>query len=243
MILTATATYKDAEAKKYEKLLLENEKDSYREYVAKNGVEADALYQDAAAAAKNEAMRSGAKYGAQGEAFFSTGLSTSGYADYINGIAKENYRRGLGYAEHLKALGGYQNTTSYEAYVSDYEKMQDKIAESFVDSFSKSGSFDIDSALKNAIKAGLNSDRAHAAATNAVNKAKENAYERVILFAKANGLTPLKAEEYAKALGLDERYQKRVYDQISVFTDQEKAFYSSMTPQQYYDYILSLAER
>ncbi len=241
MMHTASKSYSESLAKKYEQLLLENDPDSYREFVAKNGISADAIYKDAIATASFEKMRSDSNYGAIAEAISSKGLSESGYEDYVKAIAERAYNTELGNAEHLRALGEYKNTKGYEAYVSDYEKMQDRIADSFIESFAKSGSFDENAAYRDAIKAGLGSDRAFFAATRAVNASKENVYERALVFAKANGLTPKKAEEYAATLGLGKKYQRRIYDAISVFTNEEKAFYSSMTPQQYYDYIISLA--
>lgn len=243
MIHTAKTTYSNALSKKYEQLLLENDPDSYREFVAKNGVRADAIYKDAEASSRAEKLRADTNFGAKAERISEAGLSESGYEDYVKSLSESAYRASLGYAEHIRALGEYKNTKGYEAYVSDYEKMQDRIAESFIESFAKSGSFDGDAAYRDAIKAGLGSSRAFFAAEKAVDASKENVYERALVFAKANGLTAKKAEEYAKALGLDKSYRKRIYDAISVFTEQEKAFYSSMTPEQYYDYIISLARK
>jgi hypothetical protein len=52
-----------------------------------------------------------------------------------------------------------------------------------------------------------------------------------------NGLTPYRAMEYAKSIGLDEREAKKVYDAVDTLTDEEKQFFSSMTPDEYYNYI------
>ena len=59
------------------------------------------------------------------------------------------------------------------------------------------------------------------------------------LIAYAKDVSPKTAKDYAKSLGLDEIYAEKVYNSISTFTKEERDFYSSMTADTYYDYIMS----
>ena len=62
-------------------------------------------------------------------------------------------------------------------------------------------------------------------------------------FAKLNKLSAKQAKEYAKKLGLDEKNAERVYEEVSVFNKEERELLNSMTPNQYYNYIISRANK
>jgi hypothetical protein len=70
----------------------------------------------------------------------------------------------------------------------------------------------------------------------------ENTAREAINFAKLNGFSVEKAKEYAISLGLDGRYVDKVAKALELLSEEEKEFYSSMSPNEYYEYISGLAK-
>ena len=226
----------------YRNKLLQNEKDTYEAYLAKNGIRHTDIMKDAAADAKAEKALASADYGSLSEYLAKSGLSGSGYEDYIASSNEKEYRDKLLSAERASAESGGKNHSGYQKYVSDYNKLQAKISKSVIDSFALGKSFDQSEAFKKAIEAGLSEENATYTSIKAVRAAMENTAEEAINFAKLNGFSVEKAKEYAISLGLDGRYVDKVTKALELLSDEEKEFYSSMSPNEYYEYISGLAK-
>ncbi len=223
----------------YTEELKKNAADTYNQYLAKNGIDSRSGYLDAVANAKVSRELSDISRGSIAESLFTSGLSKSGYADYLKGLREDDYSQNLSRAEREAAIADYKNASGYEKYLADYEKIQNEISNTFIEAFSKGDIFDYDEAYKQAVAAGLNKEFATSAATRAIDAAIENTIERAIAFAKINSLSSKRAKEYAKSLGLSDFYADKVYQAISNFNENEKEYFSSMTPDEYYQYILN----
>ncbi len=228
----------------YEEELKKNDADSYAAYLAQNGIKSKDNYLDALASAQVSKELSDIRRGSIAESLYSSGLSNSGYADYLQGINEDTYNKKVENAKREKAISEYKNTSGYEKYLSDYEKIQTEISKSFVSSFGKGDVFDFEEAYKQAISAGLNETFAISAATQGIDAAINNAIERSITFAKINSLSASSAKEYAKSLGLHDVYAEKVYKAVYAINGdnatEDKAEYSNtMTPEEYYQYIIN----
>lgn len=223
--------------------LKSNNPKTYLAYLSEDGANGNFAYRDRIATAKNEKALSDSDYGAVASMLLSSGLSNSGYQDYLKSQADKRYLASTAIAENRKKTDEYKNLSGYEKYLSDYDALQNKISKSVLKAISEGGDFNFNNALAKAISAGLSKHLATETASEGVRLAKEQAYISALAFAKANNLTAAKAKDYALFLGLDDNYATRLYDEISTFSENEKAFYSSMSAEDYYNYIMSQSRK
>lgn len=226
-----------ADYKKYEDLVLKNEKLTEEQYLAGAGKRPDDILLDKVGAARLSAALRNTDRGSVSDRLFSSGLSGTGYEDYLKRLSASEYETDTDLALGASTLAASENKSAYQKYLSEYGKLQTKISDSFIKSFAEGRDFSEESAYERAVKSGLSRENALYSAVRAVRAAKDSAIEESIAFARMNGLTPYRAMEYAKSLGLDEKEAKKVYDALSTLTDEEKSFYSSMSPDEYYNYI------
>ena len=225
--------------KEYEDLIRSNEARSREQFLASEGLKPDEIYKDLEAKAKTDLSLSSTDRGSLASTLFSRGLSGSGYEEYIKKMTEGDYEKALGEAKESAALAEQKNAGGYEKYLTEYGKLQTKISKSFIESFAEGGDFSLERAYEGAIKAGLSDANALYSAARAVNAAKDRAVEESIAFARMNGLTPYRAKEYAKSLGLPDKECEKVYLALSGLSDEEKRFFSSLTPDEYYEFVKS----
>ena len=223
--------------KKYSELLLKNEKLTEEQYLARSGQKPKDILLDGIRDARLESALHGTDRGATAAALSSTGLSGTGYEDYLKRLGASELERDMNAARGLSAKAALKNTGDYQKYLSEYGKLQTKISDSFIKTFAEGRDFSEKNAYRQAIEAGLSEENALFSAARAVRAAKDKAIEESIAFAEMNGLTPYRAMEYAKGLGLDEKEAKKVYNAVGTLSEDEKRFYSSMSPNDYYNYI------
>lgn len=223
--------------------LKSNSKKTYLTYMSDFGKDSLSAYYDKARSAKTDYMLSDADYGVTASKLLSSGLTDSGYSDYLESVGDKSYAARIAQAEGARMADEYKNRSGYEKYLSDYDAMQSKIAQSLLKSIGDGNDFDYGRAFEKAVSAGLSETLAAATASKAILLAKKNTYLNALAFAKANNLSAKKAKEYAKFLGLSEIYAERIYREIAEFDKEEKQFYSSMSADDYYNYILSQSRK
>ena len=211
-----------ADYKKYEDLVLKNEKLTEEQYLAGAGKRPDDILLDKVGAARLSAALRNTDRGSVSDRLSSSGLSGTGYEDYLKRLSVSEYETDTDLALGASTLAASENKSAYQKYLSEYGKLQTKISDSFIKSFAEGRDFSEESAYERAVKSGLSRENALYSAVRAVRAAKDSAIEESIAFARMNGLTPYRAMEYAKSLGLDEKEAKKVYDALSTLTDEEK---------------------
>lgn len=225
--------------REYESKLRENASDTYYQYLAKSGTDPERIYLDAIAEADAARLISRARSSGKAEALSAAGLSSSGYAEYLREGEGAKVAAARSAALSKRAEGEAQNASGYEKYLSDYDKLQQRISEQVIKEFTESGSLSLEDAYRRAIFAGIGDTYAMQTATKAQGSAITNAVNKAISYAKLYSLSPSKAEDYARSLGLSDFYVRKVSREISKFSEEQKEFISSMTPEEYYDYITS----
>ena len=223
----------------YRESLKQNEKRTYEDYISKEGIRTKESYYDSLLSAKTEKSLNNTNYGSRASNLYSAGLSASGYEDYLKNNIESQYKTNLNKSDRELLIGEYRNKSGYENYLTQYKALQEKISQSVISEFAKGNDFNYENAYAAAVKAGVSKALASFTASSAVRAAINASIEQAVIFAKANNLSAKKAKEYAKSLGLEEMYAEKVYDSISTFTKEEKDFYSSMSAENYYDYIMS----
>lgn len=228
---------------KHKEKLKENAKKSYVSYIGENGNFNEESYRDSLRSADTAEKLSSSDYGALSESLYQSGLSSSGYEDYLKTEAYRAAEKEKLTAQRKLKEGEYENIHGYEKYVSDYNSLQTKLSKSVIELIVENRGFDYDEAFKTAVDAGIGEDMAHYTASQGVALARRKAINDAITFAKLNGLSAYRAKKYAMDMGLEEFYAEEVYNAMATFTDVEKDYYSSMSPDGYYQYIMSQANK
>ena len=230
---------KDLYSDKYKK----NESLSFHEYLSENSEQKELKRADALKAADTKRRFGDDNYGNAASMLNDIGLSLSGYADYITASARDRYAGEKGKSELDYKLGEAKEIAGYEKYISDYDALQSKISNSVIESLINDQEFNLEAAYKKALDAGLSKRRAFESATAGVKGAKEKVYDSAVLFAKLNSLSPKRAKDYATSLGLEEKDAERVYQAILEFGRADKEFLSTLTPDGYYQYVVSQSNK
>lgn len=217
-------------------LLKKNRADSYATYLAKSNP-ADSGSAEIIKDAELDKIKSDTRYGALRESVARSGLFDGGYEEYLKSLGGGG-EAGRALEAELASEG--KRRGGYEAYLSDYERLQSKISDTVIEEFSDGNSFDVDAAFKYAVGKGLSEDSALYTAAAAVRAASIKTVDKVLAFSKKNGLSAKQAVNYARKLGLNGYYVDMVYQGLTTLTEEEKSFFSSLTPNEYLEYIKSL---
>lgn len=93
------------------------EKDGYASWLKQYGTDAAKVYADAARAADGTYARSGSRYGARGESLGRSGLTGSGYGDYLDGVARSDRAKALEDATAAGEAAAEGNRRGYAEYL------------------------------------------------------------------------------------------------------------------------------
>ena len=142
--------------------------------------------------------------GTAAEALAATGLTRSGYADYLRSAAKAEQTEATrsAYADYLKDRTAA--VTGYGAYLDSLSKEMSTL-QGRVLSYAKSNKLtDIGALTEHALSLGLPEDDAHRAATEASAIAKRHIRSAVVKSVISRDMNEAQARTYALAEGLDE---------------------------------------
>lgn len=94
---------------------------SYADYLTRTGTDTNRDYQAAVRQAETDYAKARATYGSTGESLARSGMSASGYADYITGAGYAAMQGAKVAAADTKALADAQNAASYADYIAAQE--------------------------------------------------------------------------------------------------------------------------
>lgn len=94
---------------------------SYADYLTRTGTDTNRDYQAAVRQAETDYAKARATYGSTGESLARSGMSASGYADYITGAGYAAMQGAKVAAADTKALADAQNAASYADYLAAQE--------------------------------------------------------------------------------------------------------------------------
>ena len=229
-----------ARVKKNEEIK-KNAAESYAAYLSRQGVNED-VGLDLKKEAKISNAHADTDHGTLAESLDRSGLSGSGYEEYLRAEAAKNYQTASQTANEATAVAKAKNIGGYEKYLTEYDKLQTKISEAVIKHFSEGTNFSIEDAYNYAASKGLSEEHAMYTAAASVRAASEAAVKRIISFADKNALSPKQAYRYAKNFGLEKRYLDQIYEAVSTLSLWERDKYSSMTSEDYLNYIKKMNE-
>lgn len=192
---------------------------------------------EAKANAKASVIKNSTGAGATSERLAESGLSGSGYEDYMRSRVKLNAEKAASKAEESRLLSENLAKEGYAEYISEYDKLQTKLGESVIKQLSREPKPDREKMYDRALSAGLSDERAKMVADRAYEKAAANAIARVTAIAKENNLTAYRAKLYALSEGLDEAAADQVYNAIFTLKLNPKKHFENYTAEDYVEYI------
>lgn len=225
----------------HEKLLKSNERDGYREYLAKLGAYAPATTDVQAQIATKKAVKS-ADYGVSGEELAAAGLQGSGYESYLNTLVERESEKKLADAERVKQINQYKHISGYRRYVDNYNSAQEKIQEGVIERIKELACFDSDYAYRLAIESGLSEDNARSVSKYGVVLAKKKAILEAISYSKRHNLYSYNARKYALNLGLDSKSADIVAAAMLKANYGDITDYTTLTPEAYLNILKQRAE-
>ena len=210
-----------------------NSKESYEDWLTKNGIDSDAIYDLDIKNARSDYAKAAAGFGALGEGLSSSGLLGSGYSDYINAAAYGKLQKA-----RQNALSQYsENERANRSAYSEYVKKLAQESSSLLDRVSKdiieNGIADFDDAYTYAIGEGIAPAKASELAQNASSTVKKSIKEEIGRLIINEKLTAKEAKAYALYRGLGEEDAEDIYNLAAKIND----YFTYPDGESYLDYI------
>lgn len=176
----------------------------YESWLKSNGVPAEKIYASTIKDINADYRRERSEFGANAEGLASLGLTSSGYSDYINGLAYANMQKNKQAARESYADALRKNEADYKSYVDELKKAEGDSFRSAVKEMSDKRITNFDVAYNYALAQGLSDEAAKAAASAANELSRSVIKESVTKTILTQRLTEREAYGYALSLGLGE---------------------------------------
>ena len=155
-------------------------------------------------ALRTEQAKSESKSGLSAELLHEKGLSSAGYARFVQNEAAKGFDRQR--AEYDKSLAEVKekNLSAYARYLTSHRQAQTDLQRTMIERIGRGESFDTENAYQIALAAGLTDTNARAAAELGVAAAKERASSRLLTMILEERLQDYRAKAYALKMGFSE---------------------------------------
>lgn len=183
---------------------LSNSAESYEKWLSSYGTDTGAVLDERLADINADYERAKSTYGARAERLASLGLSSSGYGDYLDGVAYAERARAKSAAYRAASEGEEANRRGYESYLSAYRKSQNDLLERAYKTIADSETLDADAAYRRALGMGLDEASAREAAEGGIALAKEKIKRALYRTILTEGLGREGATAYAKSYGFSD---------------------------------------
>jgi hypothetical protein len=203
-------TFEDYLKKYIKNKAISSTKEGYAEWLKTNGVDSEKIYTDTLRDIEADYQKARSEHGAAAEKLAELGLSSSGYSDYLNGVAYYQMQKNKLIAQDRKASNEKENLKGYRNYLEKHKDKAQKTFTSVLTGIENAKITDYESAYEYAISAGLEESDATAAAKLATDSVVRKIKESIIKEIISNKLSEKETAEYAKALGLSEEDAKKL---------------------------------
>ena len=197
----------------------QNSKESFDSWSAKYGNGAEDTLASSMLKLDTGLFRAQSGYGARAERLADSGLSGSGYAQYLDSLAKERYgeQKRLAASDYARLFR--KNAKDYARYSEEYDVDISKLKSSVIDDIRSSGTLSYDTAYLFAINAGLPDEEAMAAAKSGSDMARQEATQKVYDTIMSDNLTSAEAIELSKGLGFTEAESESFGEYAKIYTE------------------------
>lgn len=178
--------------------------ESYGNWLSAYGSDAKDTLDKQLSAIEDDYQRAKSTYGTKAERLAALGLSSSGYSDYLDGVAYAERERAKSNAYRTAANTEAQNRRGYENYLASYQKEQSGLLEKAYKAIADSGTFDEDAAYRRALGMGLDAASAKEAVAGGIALSKEKIRRALYREILSEGLGRDGAVAYAKTYGFSD---------------------------------------
>ncbi len=179
-------------------------KKSYTDWLFENGILSDDIYHNSVKNAETDYQKAKAEYGSRAESLASSGLSKSGYSDYLSAKAYEVLQRERKDASLEYRRNERQNKTNYASYVSALEDAESKLFTSVGNDIVKKRILGYSDAYDYAVDAGLSESLAEKVASSATKTVLADIKTEIGKLIINKKLSQSETKAYARFMGLSE---------------------------------------
>ena len=176
----------------------------YAKWISERGYAPEVKRAEAITKADTSYRTSLSGYGRNAEQLSGAGLKDSGYARYLDAMAKQNKESAMDAAALGAGKSAAKEMKEYEGYLDKIEGDRLKLYERAVKSIESDGLASYGDALKKALSLGLDEESARKAATEATGAVKATLRQKLLTEIATKRLTSEATRAYALTVGLDE---------------------------------------
>ena len=172
--------------------------DSYDVYKHKNDLSSVKSYTDAVNSLYASSKKNTSSYGVNNRKMSNKGLQNSGYATYVDNLAKDSFTLGLNSLNAERAKKENEARSSYASYLEKYKDKQNKVKDDVMSHLIGNDIVDINTAIAYGVTAGLSREDAEIVGQSAYEITKQKVLNKILEQTVSLGLD----EEGAKMLAL-----------------------------------------
>ena len=176
--------------------------DGFAKWVSQNAADTARIYSDRISDAYSDYARSLPDYGSAAERLKESGLSSSGYASYLEDSARATLYSRQAAAKTERVGNEARKTLGYEEYLKDTEAANDSLYKSTYSELISSGTMDAEHAYLRASEAGLSDKKAHKLAAEVTEQNRSKMRMKVLERVLDMRLSSTDTEIYAMGLGM-----------------------------------------
>lgn len=192
----------EAFLKKYRSVTNSASPKSLFEYMNSKGIQPMKEYTATARSAINRGTLASGNYGTGAESLARAGLSTGGYAEYLEAAARARAAADIAAARE-KAEGAYINAQGdYERYIKNYRSSQDSKMHTLENQLLKMGIMRLDETYAIGIDYGLSPDDAATVSATVYRALRDSVFDKCVSAATSSYMTEDGIRGYAEEMGL-----------------------------------------
>lgn len=212
----------------------------YAKWISEQSASPTATHAEAISKADTSYRASLSGYGRNAERLAASGLNNSGYAKYLDTLAKKDRESAVSSAVLNAEKDAANQRTAYEKYLNEIEGDRQKAYEKAVKSIQSDNIALYSTAYDKALTFGLDEESAKRAATEASNAVKTTLRQKLLAEIATKRMTSEATKAYALTIGLDED----VADELAEFAHKlNESVDSDGTSESYLNYLKNLLNK
>lgn len=202
--MNKAVTLEDLVKKYLDKIPKINEPRTLDDYKHQNGIDNERSYSDAVGSLLASSKQKLSTFGANERKLSNKGLQNSGFASYIDSLAKNSFSSGLDKLGKKYAKDEAAIRSSYASYLDSYNDKKASIKKSVMSHLIDNGVTDKNTALAYGISAGLSADEANEISESVYSVTRKKVFDRVLEQTLSLGLDKEGAKMLALKMGISE---------------------------------------
>lgn len=189
--------------------------DSYDVYKHKNDLSSVKSYTDAVNSLYASSKKNTSSYGVNNRKISNKGLQNSGYATYVDNLAKDSFTLGLNSLNAERAKKENEARSSYASYLEKYKDKQNKVKDDVMSHLIGNDIVDINTAIAYGVTAGLSHEDAEIVGQSAYEITKQKVLNKILEQTVSLGLDEEGAKMLALKMGVNDSDAEGIAKEVS----------------------------